>query len=451
MDDRWEKENHKWNHGVILLGVVTAAVLGSVLFSFGEKERVEIPTVSQLLEAGENGSDLPVSGEEKGSIGAGESEKDSGPAAGRVKGPLDVSDVVEAASPSIVAITSESIQVVESYFYGTYQIPSENAGSGIIIGENDEELLIATNYHVVEDADNITVCFSLEDAMEKENAMAEARVKGTDSARDLAVVAVNKAEITDQIEAAIRVALLGDSDSLKVGERAVAIGNALGYGQSVTQGIISALDRELTVDQMPQKFIQTDAAINFGNSGGALLNTQGQVIGINSAKAAADGVERMGYAIPINDAKPILENLMNRVTRDKVDEGEAGDLGAQLRNVSEEAQQLYGISAGAFVYELSSESALGDAGLVQGDIITAFDENRIGSAEELERLLNYYKAGETVTVRYETAAGGAYQEKTARVTLGEKTEARPETGYQIQPFDPFGYGGDSWFDSWWGF
>lgn len=437
MDDRWQQEDNNRKpvslRAVILLGIVTAAVFGSVFFSFGEGERVEIPTVQQLLETGET-----------------EESQSADRTASRVRGPLDVSDVVEAASPSIVAITSESIQVVESFFYGTYEIPSGSAGSGIIIGENEEELLIATNYHVVEAADNITVCFSVEEESQ-DDAMAEARVKGTDSTRDLAVVAVDKAKIPNQIQDEIKIALLGDSDSLKVGERAIAIGNALGYGQSVTQGIISAVDRELTVDRTPQAFIQTDAAINFGNSGGALLNTEGQVIGINSAKAAADGVERMGYAIPINDAKPILEKLMNRVTRDKVDEKEKGDLGAQLRSVSEEAQQLYQISAGAFVYEVAEESALGDAGLVQGDIITEFDGNRIGSAEELEGLLDYYRAGETVPLVYETAAGGAYQEKTAKVTLGEWKEPQAETDYGSQPYDPFGSWGDSWFDGWWGF
>lgn len=450
MNDRWNQDNQKGHQGrrvslpgVIALGIVTAAVAGSVIFSFGEKEAVTIPSVSQLLEAGQ---------EDNGSLTSNRQIPGMEPVTGeRVKGPLDVSDVVEDTMPSIVAITSESVQVVESYFYGRYEIPSENAGSGIIIGENEDELLIATNYHVVEEADSITVCFSVEEELEDE-AIAEAKVKGTDSARDLAVVAVAEGTIPEKIREKIKIAQLGDSDTLEVGEQAIAIGNALGYGQSVTAGIISAVNREMTIDKIPQKFIQTDAAINFGNSGGALLNREGRVIGINSAKAASSGVEGMGYAIPINDARPILEKLMDRVTRDKASDSEAGDLGAELRNVSEEAQQLYGISAGAFVYELFSGSPLDRAGIEEGDIITEFDENRISSAEELESLLAYYKAGESVRVVYETAVNGAYQEKMAEVTLEEKTQRETDSRLQSQPYSPYeGWGMDSWFDSWWGF
>ena len=450
MNDRWNQDNQKGHQGrrvslpgVIALGIVTAAVAGSVIFSFGEKEAVTIPSVSQLLEAGQ---------EDNGSLTSNRQIPDMEPVTGeRVKGPLDVSDVVEDTMPSIVAITSESVQVVESYFYGRYEIPSENAGSGIIIGENEDELLIATNYHVVEESDSITVCFSVEEELEDE-AIAEAKVKGTDSARDLAVVAVAEGTIPEKIREKIKIAQLGDSDTLEVGEQAIALGNALGYGQSVTAGIISAVNREMTIDKIPQKFIQTDAAINFGNSGGALLNREGRVIGINSAKAASSGVEGMGYAIPINDARPILEKLMDRVTRDKASDSEAGDLGAELRNVSEEAQQLYGISAGAFVYELFSGSPLDRAGIEEGDIITEFDENRISSAEELESLLVYYKAGESVRVVYETAVNGAYQEKMAEVTLEEKTQRETDSRLQSQPYSPYeGWGMDSWFDSWWGF
>ena len=452
MDDRWNQDDQNKHYGnrvslpgVIALGVVTAAVIGSVLFSFGEKESITIPSVSQLLEAGQEGNEnLPE--ENSGSV-PDQSWKTEAVSPGRIKGPLDVSDVVEVTMPSIVAITSESVQVVESFFYGTYEIPSESAGSGIIIGENEEELLIATNYHVVEGSDSITVCFSVEEELTND-AIAEAKIKGTDSSRDLAVVAVKIEEIPEKVRNSIKIAKIGDSDSLVVGERAIAIGNALGYGQSVTAGIISAVNRKLNIDQTPQIFIQTDAAINFGNSGGALLNIEGQVIGINSAKAASNGVERMGYAIPINDAKPILEKLMSRMTRDKVEDSEKGSLGAELRNVSEEAQQLYSISAGAFVYELFSDSALAAAGLSKGDIITEFDDNRVSSAEELEGLLDYYKAGETVTVVYETAVGGAYQEKTAEVTLREAPEPETEIRYQEQPYyDPF----SRWGNSWWGY
>lgn len=465
MDDRWNQDEER-NHygkrvslpGVIALGVVTAAVIGSVIFSFGDEEKVTIPSVSQLLEAGaaeDGGSeqtaaenkDLEADNENLAAVSDGAAAEVSLNSAGRIKGPLDVSDVVEVTMPSIVAITNESVQVVESYFYGSYEIPSESAGSGIIIGENEEELLVATNYHVVEDAEALTVCFSVEEDL-ADDAIVSAKIKGTDSTRDLAVVAVVKEEIPTKVQEQIKIAQMGDSDALVVGEKAIAIGNALGYGQSVTAGIVSALNRELTIDKTPQAFVQTDAAINFGNSGGALLNADGQVIGINSAKAASDGVEGMGYAIPINDAKPILEKLMNRQTRDKVEDGEMGSLGVELRNVSEEAQELYGISAGAFVYSVSQDSALTGSGISKGDIITEFDDNRVGSAEELENLLNYYRVGETVTVVYETAVDGAYQEKTTELTLVEEPE--PET--EMRMSNPPGRNGYSFWDEyWWGF
>lgn len=454
MDQNWdydqEKEivNKKSSlPGIILLAVVTASVIGSLWFAFGDSQKIEMPSIEQLLEAGEQGDNqTPVP--EEGLTAVKELETVTGE---RVKGPLDVSDVVQATMPSIVAITNQSVQVVESYFYGAYEIPSESAGSGIIIGENEEELLIATNYHVVEDADSITVCFSVEEELAEE-AIVSAKIKGTDSTRDLAVVAVIKEDIPETVRKQIKIAELGNSEELVVGQQAIAIGNALGYGQSVTMGIVSALNRELAIEQTPQKFIQTDAAINFGNSGGALLNSAGQVIGINSAKAASDGVEGMGYAIPVNDAKPILEKLMSRKTRDKVEDNRRGSLGAELRNVSEEAQQLYDIPAGAFVYELDEDSALRDAGLMQGDIITEFDGNRVASVGELESLLTYYSVGETVELVYESSAEGVYQEKTATVTL--KEERQPETpAYDPrQSYDPFDmWMDDFWSDGWWGF
>lgn len=454
MDQNWnyDQENESVNKksslpGIILLAVVTAGVLGSLFFAFTDSQEIEVPSIEQLLETGEGGSD-PVPVRENSRTIVKEMETVTGE---RVKGSLDISDVVQATMPSIVAITNQSVQVVESYFYGSYEIPSESAGSGIIIGENEEELLIATNYHVVEEADSITVCFSVEEELEEE-AIVAAKIKGTDSTRDLAVVAVIKADIPESVNEQIKIAEMGNSEELVVGQQAIAIGNALGYGQSVTMGIVSALNRELAIEKTPQKFIQTDAAINFGNSGGALLNSTGQVIGINSAKAASDGVEGMGYAIPVNDAKPILEKLMSRKTRDKVEDIKRGSLGAELRNVSEEAQQLYDIPAGAFVYELDEDSVLIDAGLNQGDIITEFDGNRVGSVGELESLLAYYSVGETVELVYETSADGAYQEKTTTVTLQE--ERQPETpAYDPrQSYDPFDFWGDDfWSDGWWGF
>ena len=331
-----------------------------------------------------------------------------------MRGSLDVSDVVEAAMPCIVAITSESVQTVESFFYGRVQIPSENSGSGIIIGQNDTELFIATNYHVIEDASSISVSFSVE---AKENTVVEASVKGSDSSRDLAVVSISKDAILQQVLSKIRIAVLGDSDALAVGQRAIAIGNALGYGQSVTAGIVSAINRELTVDGTTQTYIQTDAAINFGNSGGALLDDKGQVIGINSAKAASGGAERMGYALPINEAKPILEELINRVPREKVETGEQGSLGIRAQNVSAQAQFFYDIPAGAYVTEVQAGSAADLAGIRSGDIITEWDGTAIDSVESLVEQLGYYCSGETVEVRYVTGRSGIYEEQVGPITL----------------------------------
>ena len=305
-----EYDNRNKYKGVVLLGIVTALVLGSFLFSF-RGSSVKVMPVEQLLESASTEASMATSSD-------GTAVSQSALSNEKLRGPLDVSDVAEAVMPSIVAITSQSKQVVESYFYGRYEIPSESVGSGIIIGQSDTELLIATNYHVVEDADTLTVCFSA-DAEDAEDVLAAALLKGGDAAKDLAVVAVDLSGISQDILSQIRVASLGDSDDLVVGETAVAIGNALGYGQSVTAGIISAVNRELTVDQVSQNYIQTDAAINFGNSGGALLNRSGEVIGINSVKATAEGAERMGYAIPINEAKPILQDLMARETREQVE------------------------------------------------------------------------------------------------------------------------------------
>lgn len=436
------QDDHTSYGGVIFLAVATASILGSLIFSF-QSEKTSVPSVQELLKLGTEEEAEIVQKEQS-------LQKETDLPSGKVKGFLDVSDVVEATMPSIVAITNESVQTVESYFFGSYEMASESAGSGILIGENEEELLIATNYHVIEDAETITICFSVEEEL-TEDAIVTGKMKGTDSARDLAVVAVEKTEIPETIQSKIKIAKLGDSEDLQVGERAIAIGNALGYGQSVTAGIISAQNRELTIDKTPQKFIQTDAAINFGNSGGALLNKNGEVIGINSAKAASEGVEGMGYAIPINEAKPILEKLISRKTRDRVDVELQGSLGAQLRNVSEEAQQLYGISAGAFVYELGEDSALAKAGVAAGTIITEFDGNRVNSAEELEALLCYYEKGETVELLYEAASGGAYEEKSAEITLQER--AKQETnGEETQLYDPFSmWDSNPWFDGWWGF
>lgn len=328
----------------------------------------------------------------------------------------DVTKVVNAVMPSIVSITNVSEQQIPNVFGGSQSQESKSSGTGIIVGQNDNELLIATNNHVVSDSKTLTVVFDDEKT-------AEATIKGTDAAKDLAVIAVKKKDISDDTMKKIKVATLGDSKTLKVGEPAIAIGNALGYGQSVTTGVISALDREVTVENITNKLIQTDAAINPGNSGGALLNTKGEVIGINAAKFSSNGVEGMGYAIPISDATPILNKLMTKTTREKVGENEQGYIGITGANVTQEFSEVYGFPTGAYVSQVTKGSAAEDAGIERGDIIVEFDGTTIDSMETLQNTLQYYKKGEKVKVKIQTPnQGGDYKEKTVTVKLGEKPE-----------------------------
>ncbi len=275
----------------------------------------------------------------------------------------DVSDVVDKVMPSIVSITSMSVQEVQSFFGGTYEQTSEGAGTGIIIGKNDTELLIVTNNHVVEGSDTLTVTFN-------DQSSVEANIKGTDAAYDVAVIAVALDQISDDTMSAISVATLGDSTNLKIGEPAIAIGNALGYGQSVTTGVISALDRSVSTtdtqtgetQESGAKLIQTDAAINPGNSGGALVNVNGEVIGINSAKLTGESVEGIGYAIPISDVSDLIQNLMNQETKTKVPENERGLLGITGMSVSDAFSQQIDVPAGVYVMEVSSGSGADEAG-----------------------------------------------------------------------------------------
>ena len=332
-------------------------------------------------------------------------------------GALSISQIVDNCMPSVVSITTKGIEEVRSMF-GTQQYESQGAGSGIIIGQNDTELLIATNNHVVSGAEEVSVCFN--DA--SEDAVVSAKVKGTDASNDLAIVAVTLADVDQEQLDQIKIATIGDSDSLAVGDQVVAIGNALGYGQSVTTGIVSALDREVNIENYTSKLIQTDAAINPGNSGGALLNMKGELVGINSAKFASEQVEGMGYAIPIATAKPILENLMNRETRELADEADAGFLGVSCQDVSEEAAKYYGMPTGAYIASVEDGSAAAAAGIQKGDIITKFDGLAIGSSSELRSTIAYYKQGEAVEVVYMRSNNGEYQENTTSVTLA-KSEA----------------------------
>lgn len=341
------------------------------------------------------------------------------------EGGMSVTDIVDAVMPSVVSITNKSVQEVQDYYgmfgrggYVTEQ-ETESAGSGIIIGQSDTELLIVSNNHVVEDADTLTVGFV-------DGSAVEAKIKGTDSDNDLAVIAVALEDIEEDTMSAIKVATVGDSSALKVGEQVVAIGNALGYGQSVTTGIVSALDRQIDDTEDSTKLIQTDAAINPGNSGGALINMQGEVIGINSSKFASTEVEGMCYAIPINTASPILEDLMNRTTRDKVDDSKASSIGISGYDVSSDVQEQYGMPAGVYVAEVNQGSAAEAAGIQKGNIITKFDGTSVSSISGLKELLQYYEAGETVEVTLKVANESGYTDKTVTITLDAASSSTQE-------------------------
>ena len=357
-----------------------------------------------------------------------------------------VASVAKTAMPTVVAITSVSIQEIPYYFgFGfssrsTQQYSSEGSGSGIIVGENDDELLIATNNHVVSGATTLNVCFMGSDVVSAEQETAEtaaddsadinvedavsAKIKGTDESNDLAVIAVAKADIPQDTLSEIKIAQLDTSDDLEVGEQVVAIGNALGYGQSVTSGWISALNRTISTDDMTGSgLIQTDSAINPGNSGGALLNMKGEVIGINSAKFASNAVEGMGYAIPISKAQPILEDLMSRETRDKVDSSEASYLGINPLDLSAEVTAMFDMPEGVFVSSVNTGEAADNAGIRKGDIITGFDGQTVTGRDDLNDKMKYYAAGETVDITIARAQNGQYVEQTVQVTLGSRPDA----------------------------
>ena len=324
-----------------------------------------------------------------------------------------VSAIAEAAMPSLVAITNKSVQEMQSMFGQTQAYESESSGSGIIIGKTDTELLMVTNNHVVSGAQDLSVGFV-------DESVAEAAVKGTDADHDIAVIAVKLSDLSEDTLSAIKVIEIGSSSNLEVGEQVVAIGNALGYGQSVTTGIVSALNREVTIDNTANTLIQTDAAINPGNSGGALLNMSGQLVGINSAKYSDTSVEGMGYAIPVDDVVDIIENLMNRQVRtEKAAEGERGFLGISGQDVTSEVSQAYDMPKGVYITSVETGSAAEQVGLQKGDIITKFDGTSVSALADLKEQLAYYKTGEQVKITYSTRENGQYAEKTATVTLGQ--------------------------------
>ena len=329
----------------------------------------------------------------------------------------EVSNVVKRVMPAMVSIINNYTQTGTTIWGQTYSESGEASGSGIIVSQNETELLIVTNNHVVEGADSLTVTFI-------DETEANAVIKGLDADMDLAVIAVPLQEMDEETKSAITIATLGDSDNLELGEPVIAIGNALGYGQSVTDGIISALNRELTLsDGSTGIFIQTNAAINPGNSGGALLNINGEVIGINSNKIGGTAIEGMGYAIPITSASPIIADLMERQTRSaKVVEEQMGYMGVTLQNFTNEFSQLYGVPQGVFVYSVEPGLAADKAGIIKGDIIVNFDGQKITSRADLQNILQYYAAGETVEIEVKRIQNGEYVSLKLEITLGSRSK-----------------------------
>ena len=336
----------------------------------------------------------------------------------------DVSSIVNDVMPSVVAITNMSVQEVQNFWGQTSQYQSESCGTGIIIAKTDNELLMVTNNHVIADNESLTVTFD-------DDTSVDADVKGTDSEHDLAVIAVPLDQISSKTMEKIAVATLGDSTALQVGEPAIAIGNAMGYGQSVTTGVISAVNRESTTtdeqtgetEETGVKLIQTDAAINPGNSGGPLVNANGEVIGINSSKLASTTVEGMGYAIPISDVSDIIDNLMNQETKHKVSEEKKGYLGVKGYDVTEESAEKYNMPTGVYVAEIVKGGGAEEAGITKGNVITALNGTTVNSMEELQKELGYYESGKTVSVTIQVPENnGEWTEKTVDVKLGKSSK-----------------------------
>ena len=429
-----QKRKHKRSMNVyakviccaILFGAISGGmVLGSFMIG---KNAVKTTASSTTLET--NAAKLSTSSGSKN--GSSSSSGDT----------YTVAQIAEQCKSSVVAITNQSVQEVQTMF-GTMQQQSTGSGSGVIIGKNDTELLIATNNHVVSGAESLTVCFN-----DDKDAVFDAKIKGTDADNDLAVIAIKLSDISEDVLNSISVATLGDSTQMEVGDQVVAIGNALGFGQSVTSGVISALDREVTIDDTTATLMQTDAAINPGNSGGALFNMKGEVIGINSAKYASDQVEGMGFAIPMAKAQGIIENLMNQETRDKLT-SDYGFLNITGQDVSSDVAEMYGIPEGVYVSGTTDGGAAANAGIQKGDIITKLGNTTITSISQLKEELQYYKAGETVEITLQRNTDNkGYQEQTVKVTLDNASEqsnttsqsdsSQSQSGTQTVP----GYGSD---------
>ena len=411
----------------VLFGGVAAGTFQGVnyLTGYTAEQTAQAEESAQSASVGSGSAGSPA---QNGSASAGSQTLQTATASD--SGEMSVADVADYVMPSIVSITNRSVQEVQNYFsmFGYYGMQpqaqeTESVGSGIIIGQNDSELLIATNNHVVEGADTLTVSFI-------DNQAYEANLKGTDAENDLAVIAVPLTGISADTMAQIKPATLGSSDDLRVGEQVVAIGNALGYGQSVTTGIVSATNRTLTETssdgrpvQSSASYIQTDAAINPGNSGGALVNMKGEVVGINSAKLASTEVEGMGYAIPVSRASSIISTLMNESTLTKVAENERGTLGITATTVPASVTEAYGIPTGVYVSEVTEGSGAQAAGLRRGDVITALDGRSVTDVSQLQELLQYYKAGQTVNLTVQSITDNAYAEKTVSLTLSGQADS----------------------------
>ncbi len=409
-------------------GLVTAAALLFGVVSGGTIAGINVLSNSFLSNAADETAESrevePQTAPAQEAVASAQTAENSGAVV------MDVSAIVEEVMPSMVSIDNTVLYTSRNLFYGdqTYEVPS--SGSGIIVGENDTELLIVTNNHVIEDSKEIKATFI-------DGTSIDAAVKGTDSAADLAVIAVPLDQIPDDTKSRIKPAVLGDSESLKMGQGVIAIGNALGYGQTTTVGYVSAVNRTIQVDESgaTKNVIQTDAAINPGNSGGALVNMKGEVIGINEAKTSATSVEGVGYAIPISEAQDIIKDLMNQKTRIAVDAEKQGYLGIQGTDVSEQDAALYGMPVGVFVYKVVEDGAASQSDLREKDIITKIDSQSIRSMEELKNMLTYYESGTTVTMTVMRLENGQYAEKQIEIVLGSKPkeeETQPEAVPQSQ-------------------
>lgn len=397
---------------LIALALVFGIVAGTAFSGTSYFFRQALGTEEEVQEA-KSGADLNIVQSTENYI---QDVADSDDKTGEIGSVTDVSGIVDMAMPSIVSITTISTTTVRSFFGYTQEYESEGCGSGIIISQDEDYLYIATNNHVVAGAQTLSVIFA-------DDSLVTAQVKGTDPNSDLAVVSVELSDIDEETKGKIRTATFGESSQIKVGEAAIAIGNALGYGQSVTKGVISALDREVTVQDetdgssVTNSLLQTDAAINPGNSGGALLNIRGEVIGINSVKYSQTDVEGMGYAIPADTAIPIIRQL---ITREVVKGSDSAYFGASGVDMTEEVAKTYNMPMGVYIAQVVEGSGADNAGLVQGDIITKFDGRNITAQKDIQELMRYMSAGTTVEVVFKRAENGEYVEHTVEVTLGKK-------------------------------